>query len=109
MVTGETVTAGSTPGDNAPKQVNLLADRKLKVVQKYRLSDKDCGSSEVQIALLTDKLELLSEHFKTNPKDNHSRRGMMRAISRRKKLISYLKDESPVRYKAVIAALGLRK
>ena len=109
MVTGDMVKEDSTASANTPKQVNLLADRKLKVVQKYRLSEKDCGSSEVQIALLTDKLELLSEHFKTNPKDNHSRRGMMRAISRRKKLISYLKDESPERYKTVIAALGLRK
>lgn len=101
--------AEGTITQSAVKQVNLLADRKSKVVQKYRLSEKDCGSSEVQIALLTDKLELLGEHFKTNPKDNHSRRGMMRAISRRKKLLAYLKDESPERYKAVITALGLRK
>jgi small subunit ribosomal protein S15 len=95
--------------DSAGSKTNVLAQRKAEVVSKYRVHDKDCGSPEVQIALLTDRLELLGEHFKTNPKDNHSRRGMMRAISRRKKMLSYLKDESPARYKAVISALGLRK
>lgn len=95
--------------DNAAGKTNLLAQRKSQVISKYRLNDKDCGSPEVQIALITDRLELLGEHFKNNPKDNHSRRGMMRAISRRKKMLAYLKDESPERYKSVIAALGLRK
>ena len=94
--------------DSAAK-TNLLAERKAQVINKYRLNDKDCGSPEVQIALITDRLEILGEHFKGNPKDNHSRRGMMRAISRRKKMLAYLKDESPERYKAVIASLGLRK
>jgi small subunit ribosomal protein S15 len=91
------------------KQINILPERKAKIVSKYKINDKDCGSSEVQIALLTDKLELLSEHFKTNPKDVHSQRGMMRAISRRKKMLAYLKSESPDRYKALISSLGLRK
>ncbi len=95
--------------DSAGNKINILAQRKGEVISKFRVHDKDCGSPEVQIALLTDRLELLGEHFKTNPKDNHSRRGMMRAISRRKKMLSYLKDESPARYKAVISALGLRK
>lgn len=90
-------------------KTNVLAQRKGDIIAKYRVNDKDCGSPEVQIALLTDRLELLSEHFKTNPKDNHSRRGMMRAISRRKKMLAYLKEESPARYKAVISSLGLRK
>ena len=101
--------AESAAGSPAAEKVNLLAQRKGEVIKKYQINGKDCGSPEVQIALITDQLEMLGEHFKSNPKDNHSRRGMMRAISRRKKMLSYLKDESPERYKAIITALGLRK
>ena len=84
------------------------ADRS-EVVKKYRIHESDSGSSEVQIALLTKRLEQISGHFQTHLKDEHSRRGMMRMISRRKRLLQYLKNEDVNRYKAVLSSLGLRK
>lgn len=79
------------------------------IIGKYRVSDKDTGSPEVQIALLTKRLEDLTGHFKKHPNDIHSQRGMFRMISRRKRLLQYLKDESADRYRQTISALGLRK
>jgi small subunit ribosomal protein S15 len=79
------------------------------IVQAFKQSEKDCGSSEVQIALLTDRIVRLTDHFSKHRDDKHSRNGMMKLISRRKKLLSYLKDTHPEKYKAVIGALGLRK
>lgn len=79
------------------------------LIAQYRVHDKDCGSPEVQVALLTKRLEEMAGHFKSHPKDNHSRRGMLRMISRRKRLLQYLKDEDMNRYKALISSLGLRK
>ena len=78
-------------------------------VQKFARHAKDCGSSEVQIALLTKRLEELSAHLSTHPKDNLSRVGMLRIVSKRKGLLSYLSKANPVSYRTVIAELGLRK
>ena len=79
------------------------------VIKKYQTKEGDTGSPEVQIALLTKRLEMLSTHFQTNAHDNHSRRGMMKLISRRKGLLDFLRRENVERYRNVIAALGLRK
>ena len=79
------------------------------VVGQYRTHPTDTGSPEVQVALLTNRIAYLTEHFKTNAKDHHSRRGLLKLVSRRRRLLDYLKDESPERYARLIERLGLRK
>jgi small subunit ribosomal protein S15 len=79
------------------------------VVGQYRLHPTDTGSPEVQVALLTNRIAYLTDHFKTNAKDHHSRRGLLKLVSRRRRLLDYLKDESPERYARLIERLGLRK
>lgn len=79
------------------------------IVKKFHINEKDSGSPEVQIALMTRRLDVLAEHFKKHVQDLHSQRGMHRLISRRKRLLAYLKQEDAGRYKTLIAALGLRK
>lgn len=78
-------------------------------IEKYRIHGTDSGSPEVQIALITGRLEELTKHFASNPKDHHSRRGMLRMVSKRKRLLDYLRLESVERYQKLIASLGLRK
>lgn len=87
----------------------LFAYQKKEIVQKFQRSDLDTGSTEVQVALLTVRIRELTEHFKTHKKDNHSRMGLVRAVSRRKKLLSYLRTTKPDAYTKLIADLGLRK
>jgi small subunit ribosomal protein S15 len=82
---------------------------KGEVVKKYQTHKTDTGSPEVQIAVLTKRLELLSKHFEKHMNDKHSQRGMMALISRRKRLLQYLKNEDLNRYRSTISALGLRK
>ena len=79
------------------------------LVQKHRRHEKDCGSPEVQIALLTGRLEYLSKHFERHPQDKHSRRGLLHIVSQRKRLLNYLRKEDISRYRAVLAELNLRK
>ncbi len=79
------------------------------ILQKYRRHDADTGSPEVQIALLTERIVNLTEHFKTHKKDHHSRRGLLHLVSLRRRLQSYLKREDADRYKKLIEQLGLRK
>lgn len=79
------------------------------VIKQFQRNSQDCGSPEVQIALLTQRLEILSNHFAKFPKDNHSRKGMMNIISRRKQMLQYLRTEDVARYRSTISALGLRK
>ena len=85
---------------------NLTKD---KVISKFQKKTKDTGSSEVQIALLTKRISSLTEHFKKNKKDNHSRKGMIKLISRRRRLILYLKKKDLKRYEEIIKKLNLRK
>jgi len=80
-----------------------------KVVAEYQLKQGDTGSPEVQVALLTNRITYLTEHFKANKKDNHSRRGLLAMVSQRRKLLDYLKRKDAARYQALIARLGLRK
>jgi len=79
------------------------------IVAKFQRAKADTGSPEVQVALLTARINELTEHFKTHVKDHHSRRGLLKMVSRRRKLLDYLKGKSPDTYKGLIDRLGLRK
>ncbi|MEN9774081.1 MAG: hypothetical protein RL322_1151 [Pseudomonadota bacterium] len=81
---------------------------KSKIVADYQRAASDTGSPEVQVALLTARIVELTEHFKTHSKDHHSRRGLLRMVSRRRKLLDYLKSRNPQAYSTLIARLGLR-
>lgn len=87
----------------------FTAEQKKAVVEAYRLSDNDTGSCEVQIALLTAHITHLTPHFATHKKDNHSRRGLLRMVNQRRKLLDYLKKTDLDRYRTLIDRLGLRK
>ncbi len=82
---------------------------KAEVVAKFQRAPGDTGSPEVQVALLTARINGLTDHFKANPKDHHSRRGLMKMVSRRRKLLDYLKDRDVAAYRKLIDALSLRK
>ena len=82
---------------------------KQTVIEKYKRHETDCGSTEVQVALLTKHLEKLTGHFKNHPGDIHSKRGMYRVISQRKQLLQYLRERDVPRYRDLISSLGLRK
>ena len=79
------------------------------IIENYRLHEKDTGSPEVQIALLSARIEYLTEHFKAHKKDHHSRRGLLKLVSQRRRLLDYVKNKDVERYRAVIQRLGLRK
>jgi small subunit ribosomal protein S15 len=87
----------------------LAQEAKNELISKYRQHKTDTGSPEVQIALLTQNIAQLTEHFKIHKKDHHSRRGLLTLVARRRKLLDYLKRKSPERYKALIVSLGLRR
>jgi small subunit ribosomal protein S15 len=87
----------------------LAAEVKQEVVAKYRRHKNDVGSSEVQIALMSQRILQLQEHFKANAKDFHSRKGLLTLVAKRRRLLNYLKDTAPERYKALISSLGLRR
>ena len=87
----------------------LAADVKSRVIGKYRVHQTDTGSPEVQIAILSQRIVELTEHFKTHKKDHHSRRGLLSMVARRRRLLKYLKGSSPERYQALIQGLGIRR
>jgi small subunit ribosomal protein S15 len=87
----------------------LAAEVKTDVIGKYRRHKSDVGSSEVQIALLSQRILQLQEHFKANAKDFHSRRGLLTMVANRRRLLNYLKNTEPERYKTLITSLGLRR
>jgi len=89
--------------------MSMTATVKAEVVKKYARSEGDTGSPEVQVALLTSRIVQLTEHFKVNKQDHHSRRGLLRMVNQRRKLLDYLKDKNTDRYKDLIANLGLRR
>ena len=82
---------------------------KHETITAYRRTDSDTGSTEVQVALLTRRINELSEHFKIHTKDNHSRRGLLNLVSQRRRLLNYLRRTGPDRYRALIESLGLRR
>ena len=87
----------------------VLQERKTAVVKKYRTHEKDTGSPEVQVALLSERINQLTEHFKTHKKDHHSRRGLLKLVGQRRRLLDYLKGKDVGRYKKLIEGLGIRK
>ncbi len=93
----------------ARRSMTLSTDQKADLVTKFQTHDHDTGSPEVQIALLTERITYLTEHFKTHVKDHHSRRGLLRMVSKRRRLLDYLKRVSLERYRKVVGALNLRK
>lgn len=84
-------------------------DRKTAVIGSYRTHESDTGSPEVQVALLSERITYLTEHFKTHAKDHHSRRGLLKLVGQRRRLLDYLKSKDSERYAELISRLGLRK
>ena len=87
----------------------LSSDTKAEIINRFKKSDKDCGSSSIQIALLTENINKLSAHFNNNKKDNHSRQGLLKMIMKRRSLMKYLKKTDITAYEKLIKELGLRK
>ncbi len=87
----------------------LTKTKKAKVIEKVQVHDKDTGSPEVQISILSKKIDELAKHLKANPKDNHSRRGLLQMVSDRKAHMKYLEKKSPKRYSALVKKLDLKK
>ena len=89
--------------------MTMTAERKVALVKEYATKPGDTGSPEVQVAILSERINNLTEHFKGHGKDHHSRRGLIMMVNRRKSLLSYLKSKDATRYRDLIAKLGLRK
>jgi small subunit ribosomal protein S15 len=89
--------------------MSITFERKQEIIQANKTHEKDTGSPEVQVAVLTSRINTLTEHFKANKKDHHSRRGLLKMVSRRKRLLAYLQTADIERYRALIAKLGLRR
>ena len=87
----------------------LTNDRKSELIGSYRTHDSDTGSPEVQVALLSERISYLTEHFKTHAKDHHSRRGLLKLVGQRRRLLDYLKRKDADRYSELIRRLGIRK
>ena len=87
----------------------MTAERKQEIINQYRRDEKDTGSSEVQIALLTERINELTEHLKVHKKDNHSRRGLLKMVGKRRNLLNYLSKKDENAYKELVEKLGLRK
>ena len=84
-------------------------EKKSEIIEKFKTHDNDTGSSEVQIALLSDRISYLTEHFKVHKKDHHSRRGLLKLVGQRRRLLQYLKQRDIAKYRTIIQALGIRK
>ena len=89
--------------------MSLSAGRKAEIVKSYAIKTGDTGSPEVQVAILSERITSLTEHFKTHVKDNHSRRGLLKLVSQRRQLLDYLKRADETRYKTLIDKLGIRR
>ena len=89
--------------------MSITAERKAEIIKDYATQEGDTGSPEVQVAILTDRILTLTDHFKANKKDNHSRRGLLKMVNTRRSLLDYLKKKDAARYEALITRLGLRK
>jgi len=89
--------------------MTITAERKTALISEHARSEGDTGSPEIQVAILTERINNLTEHFKTHAKDNHSRRGLLMLVNKRRSLLDYLKRKDNARYAEIIAKLGLRK
>ena len=87
----------------------LNTEQKQEIIDRYRVHDADNGSPEVQVAILSERISYLTDHFKVHAKDHHSRRGLIKLVGQRRRLLNYLKDKDIERYRALIEQLGLRK
>ena len=88
--------------------MSLTSAQKSEIVQQYKLSERDTGTPEVQVSLMTSRIKDLTEHFKVHKKDVHSRRGLQQLVNKRRKLLKYLKNRNMERYQSLISSLGLR-
>lgn len=89
--------------------MSITAERKQELIKEFGTKDGDTGSPEVQVAILTHRIVTLTEHFKTHGKDNHSRRGLLKMVSQRRRLLDYVKGKDVERYQSLIKRLGLRR
>ena len=89
--------------------MSITAEKKQELIKEHGRAEGDTGSPEVQVAILTSRIQTLTEHFKTHAKDNHSRRGLLMMVNKRRSLLDYLRREDEQRYTDLIAKLGLRK
>lgn len=89
--------------------MTLAKEQKQEIIKRYQIHEMDTGSPEVQIAILTERINLLTEHLKVHTKDHHSRRGLLKMVGERRRLLNYLKRQSMERYNNIIKSLGLRK
>ena len=89
--------------------MSVTAERKAEIIHSHARREGDTGSAEVQVAILSERIANLTEHFKAHKKDNHSRRGLLKMVSQRRRLLDHLKDSDDGRYKALIENLGLRR
>ena len=89
--------------------MSLNTEQKSTIISGHRLHDTDTGSPEVQIAILSERITYLTDHFKTHAKDHHSRRGLLKLVGQRRRLLDYLKDKDVGRYRGIIEKLGIRK
>ena len=89
--------------------MSITSERKKELISSYQQEENDTGSPEVQVAILTDRIVKLTEHFKSHKKDNHSRRGLLKMVSKRRRLLDYLKEKDQSRYQELIGRLGLRR
>jgi small subunit ribosomal protein S15 len=89
--------------------MGLVQEKKKEIIEQYKYHEKDTGSSEVQIALLSERIRYLTEHFKVHKRDHLSRRGLLKLVGQRRRLLNYLKENKVDRYRMIIDKLGLRK
>ena len=89
--------------------MSIAAQRKRELMDEYAIEAGDTGSPEVQVAILSERIANLTEHFKVHKKDNHSRRGLLKLVSRRRRLLDYVRDRDVARYRSLIGRLGLRR
>ncbi|MEM7569800.1 MAG: 30S ribosomal protein S15 [Pseudomonadota bacterium] len=89
--------------------MSITAKRKAELIKEYAVKDGDTGSPEVQVAILSERISNLTEHFKSHKKDNHSRRGLLMLVNQRRSLLDYVKRKDEARYKGIIERLGLRR
>lgn len=89
--------------------MSITKEKKAELIKKFAVNEGDTGSPEVQVAILTERINNLTEHFQTNKKDNHSRRGLLTMVATRRKLLDYVKRKDDARYQKIIAELGIRR
>ncbi len=89
--------------------MGLMLEKKKEIIEQFRKHEKDTGSPDVQIALLSERIQYLTEHFKAHKRDHHSRRGLLKLVGQRRRLLNYLKENNTDRYRMIIDKLGLRR